>query len=145
MALITFQDLPNTTTPLNASNLNNNFTECNNIVESGSNANGNYIKFSDGTMICRTIVSLGQQTFTAYGSSAPALYVVSGGSNYTWTFPQEFYDTNVTVSAILASSGYTNTSMGWANNTKCIIYFSSNYSFTSYLTLHITAIGRWRA
>lgn len=28
MALIEFQDLPDTTTPLNASNLNNNFNEC---------------------------------------------------------------------------------------------------------------------
>ena len=30
MSLITFQDLPNTTTPINANNLNNNFNELNN-------------------------------------------------------------------------------------------------------------------
>jgi len=52
MALIEFKDLPDATTPLTADNLNNNFIECFNIIESGSNENGNYIKYSDGTMIC---------------------------------------------------------------------------------------------
>jgi len=37
MSLVTFQDLPNTTTPLNASNLNNNFNELNNSRNISSN------------------------------------------------------------------------------------------------------------
>lgn len=54
MALIEFKDKPNTTTPINANNLNNNFSDLDNrsIYESGSNEKGNYIKFNDGTMIC---------------------------------------------------------------------------------------------
>lgn len=36
MAMITFEDLPSTNTPLNAANLNNNFNELNNILSSGS-------------------------------------------------------------------------------------------------------------
>lgn len=38
------------------------------IVESGSNDNGRWIKFSDGTMMCRGIVTTGDVTFTAWGS-----------------------------------------------------------------------------
>lgn len=55
MALIVFKDFPSMETPLNAENLNNNFNELNTqiagIIESGSNENGEYVKFSDGTMI----------------------------------------------------------------------------------------------
>ena len=78
MALIEFNNKPDTTTPINATNLNNNFNELdenigelndlstidktntvnaineifnNSIIESGSNENGKYIKLSDGTMI----------------------------------------------------------------------------------------------
>ena len=38
------------------------------IVESGSNDNGSWIKFSDGTMICRGVVTTGDVSFTAWGS-----------------------------------------------------------------------------
>jgi hypothetical protein len=57
MALIEFKDKPNTTTPVNANNLNNNFNDLDNrsIYETGNNDNGNYIKFNDGTMICTII------------------------------------------------------------------------------------------
>ena len=39
-----WENLPSTNTPLNATNLQK-------ITDSGSNANGNYIKFQDGTMV----------------------------------------------------------------------------------------------
>ena len=38
------------------------------IVESGSNTNGNYIKFSDGTMICYGRVNKNSGAWTAWGS-----------------------------------------------------------------------------
>ena len=58
----------------------------NNIVESGSNSNGNYIKYVDGTMICYKQIS---------GNSNLALW---GGSIYysdteAGTFPQSFIST----------------------------------------------------
>ena len=56
MQKIEFKDLPDTTTPITAYNLNllqDNVEEgINGVVESGSNENGNYIKFYDGTLIC---------------------------------------------------------------------------------------------
>ena len=57
MKKINFNDLPNTDTPINSSNLNQLQTNVENaingVIESGSNENGKYIKFADGTMICR--------------------------------------------------------------------------------------------
>lgn len=46
------------------------------IVESGSNANGAYLKFGDGTMIC-------------YRSDLTLNYV-DGDLNVKWTYPQPF-------------------------------------------------------
>ena len=50
MALIEFKNLPDTSTPINAENLNHNF---NSIAESGSNSNGIWVKLADGTMFQR--------------------------------------------------------------------------------------------
>jgi len=53
------------------------------IVESGDNANGNYIKFSDGTMICTVSMRVTDQPInTKWGS----LYT----GTRVWTFPVEF-------------------------------------------------------
>lgn len=48
MEKINFENLPSTNTPISAKNLN----QMQSIIESGSNDNGNYIKFEDGTAIC---------------------------------------------------------------------------------------------
>ncbi len=47
------------------------------IVESGSNSNGSYIKFGEGTMIC-------------YRSDLTLNYHVDGDLNVKWTYPQPF-------------------------------------------------------
>ena len=51
------------------------------IEESGGNANGRYIKFSEGTMVCY---------FTAPTVEIPAGGTITG----LWTFPQEFNNVN---------------------------------------------------
>jgi hypothetical protein len=53
------------------------------IIERGSNANGEYVKYADGTMICTLSVSSSSALTTAMGN------VFRTGSN-TWTFPVEF-------------------------------------------------------
>lgn len=56
MEKINFEDLPSTKTPIDSTNLNllqtNVENAINGVVESGTNSNGNYIKYADGTMIC---------------------------------------------------------------------------------------------
>jgi hypothetical protein len=53
------------------------------VVETGSNANGKYTKFADGTMICR-ITRLLSPNNTTNGTT-------------TWTFPSTFANTDITV------------------------------------------------
>lgn len=139
MALVTFQDLPSTTTPINSSNLNNNFTECNNIVASGSNANGSYIKYSDGTMV---------QTGTGQ---------CAGNVGYAdITFPVAFYDTNYIMLAnhkYTGGSGYggsgqlRNITNPQANNTTTGYIYSYLYdgSVADYpRKVQYIAIGKWK-
>lgn len=58
------------------------------IIESGSNSNGNWIKYIDGTMICERIIPINNITInTAWGS----LYYYDDTNTYT--FAQEFIDT----------------------------------------------------
>jgi len=65
------------------------------IIESGSNANGSYIKYSDGTMECwfnttANRVNISENNIGLYGWSA------FSSSNSTWTFPAEFSATSDT-------------------------------------------------
>lgn len=57
------------------------------IVETGSNANGSYVRFSDGTQICwgptGTVTGLSPTTETVQSLS---IYVAT----LAWTFPAEF-------------------------------------------------------
>lgn len=101
MKKIVFEDLPSTKTPLNAENLNkfqenvetainetdtNLKTLINGVVESGSNDNGNWIKFADGTMICYGNKNLSPITVdVAWGSMYESANKYDFGS-----FPQEF-------------------------------------------------------
>lgn len=59
--MIEFKDYPDTSTPLNAENLNYNFSH---IVESGSNENGSWIKWADGTMICTKTIVFNEKDIT---------------------------------------------------------------------------------
>lgn len=55
------------------------------IIESGSNSNGSYVKFGDGTMICWVRMSVTDQAINqAYGS----LFI----GTRKWTFPAKFFN-----------------------------------------------------
>lgn len=56
--------LSNLTTP----SKNNLVNAINSVVESGSNANGKYIKFADGTMICWKQVNVNVRIYVPFGS-----------------------------------------------------------------------------
>lgn len=71
---------------LNATNLNQLQTNIenaiNSVIESGSNDNGDYIKFSDGTMICWKQETVTDQAINnAYGS------LFQGARQYTFPVP----------------------------------------------------------
>lgn len=112
------------------------------VIESGSNANGNYVKFADGTMICYLNIEVTDQALNnAYGAN---LYQ---GSR-TWTYPVQFIDDNVSVSCGQFQWG---TSASWgtvinADKTSANLRGIDAFSRASGTATKIqaTAIGRWK-
>lgn len=110
-----------------------------NIIESGENANGRYVKWADGTMLCWTVINLGTITV-----------VQNDGSPINWVFPVEFIST---VGVVVHAQP-----MGWAANrfvfcatplatTYCVggCYASTgSWPLTGSTFAGLYAIGRWK-
>lgn len=99
------------------------------VVAYGTNSNGTYIRFADGTQICF------------------ALNMLAGPSPQTWTYPSAFVSTPV-VSFISHDPGYilTGDYNIW-NNTQARVRKYAIASGTEYtgtgLAIDAIAIGRW--
>lgn len=111
----------------------------NSIVESGSNTNGTYIKYADGTMICTKQLS-GSASFSVWFSPI-YLADVSAGS-----WPQSFVSLKSVVgtntasqTSIFAIYDPTITSAGTAR-----IINIANSTGTKNYNLNIVAIGTWK-
>lgn len=109
------------------------------VIERGSNANGEYVKFADGTMICQQYIASQNVTIAAFG----ALFA---GAAPAWTFPVAFVGVvpSVTVDAF-TSGRLTLLAHGAAHSltaaSMSIIDPSGAGTFT--YALKYTAIGRW--
>jgi len=106
------------------------------VVETGSNADGEYTKFADGTMICIS------STFTAPDVSSAVGSVFASTTAPTWTFPAAF-SANPFVTA--NDTGSTNV---WAgarplSTTTASIRLWSATSQATTRNIRATAIGRW--
>lgn len=109
------------------------------IVESGSNSNGNYIKYYDGTMICTKKVSFNHAFTEPWGSMFTTSLIDLGD------YPVEFSDVPTVTASIMS-------------NYSCFIQRIGDYSKskvgTTYLArpvntnalgyISIMAIGRWK-
>ena len=95
------------------------------IVESGSNDNGSWIKYSDGTMICRNIFLIANVTFTELATG------INYSETQTITYPQEFIDNDVSVKVSCRSANF-----AWAVNE---ISIASSFQFD---ILHSTNVIR---
>lgn len=112
----------------------------NNVIQSGSNENGNWVKYSDGTMICWNHIEVTDQAIdTAYGS----LYL---GSR-TISFPVAFNSTP----SVHCSLFHWGTSASWgcvasATTTAASIRGLDNFSRATGTICEISwqAIGRWK-
>ncbi len=112
------------------------------VIESGSNADGNYVRFADGTQLCRF--------------DLPVSYVDGARIGATWTFPAVFADSPV-VSALVDSSslsvtpgadslGAIMTSPLGATGASLRLYRAAgraNFVSGDSATLQVTATGRW--
>lgn len=94
------------------------------LIEFGSNANGSFTKFPDGTLVCYHNIN---------SSSGP------------WTYPSAF-NSVPRVSASVDSSGAANrsasTSSTTATSTNLAVYDTSNTLVTT--AVNLIAIGRWK-
>jgi|GEM_PF-5194631 hypothetical protein len=128
--------------PLNAENVNFNFTELDNrsISESGRNDAGSYIKFNDGTMICFGYNSYGWQPFELNGS----LYF---SNELTFELPQEFKLDNqrtIVAQAIGESGIYWCTSSYFKSDKSAGIKFAKITGENLDLYFRYLAIGKWK-
>lgn len=111
------------------------------IVDSGSNENGNWVKWADGTMICTKKVGfVGLQFTTAWGNAYETSPVNLGD------YAQEFVDIPLmfiscaTSTAAAEGLANTKTSYGAAIFYRPIRTDATTYSYTFYLM----AIGKWK-
>lgn len=114
----------------------------NSIVESGSNENGNWIKYADGTMICTKEITL----TTAMTNSWGALY--ESDTLSLGNFPQTFISKPIVSitnngtagrgAIIEASWGTTTTSVG-----SCWLCRGTSLQADDYY-FNIIAIGKWK-
>ena len=112
------------------------------IIERGSNANGEYIKFADGTLICRTTKSPTVVLAMSYGS-------IYYGSSFVFLFPSSFIS-NPDVSITVKGAGG---GLGWAcaatsdetSTTSFETLIASPVSrSTTIFVISAIAIGRWK-
>ena len=110
----------------------------NGIVESGSNANGNWVKFIDGTMICNCTVTRNIANTNAWNN----LFI---GDIQNIPFPQTFielYTCNIDLYC-------TRNVWKMSNNIPTVsgtgsMFSVSPESFTVDMRICVIAIGRWK-
>lgn len=110
------------------------------VIESGSNANGEYVKFADGTMICASKMSF----------SSPVSGPMDGlqYAAYRWTFPASFI-ASPSVSGSFRSAGRLILSVGYRDESvtsSAELYYGSLNPIADGTTIlcRLIAIGRWK-
>lgn len=110
------------------------------LFETGSNANGRYTKYADGTMICTKSSTLGTVAFSASGN------VFISGSNSLGDFAAPFSAAPVVTHFVRGSSGLVWLTMNaapTAANAGSVFVMSSGSSSSTGTVIDFTAIGRW--
>jgi len=108
------------------------------VIERGNNANGEYVRFADGTQICIS-PDWSEDVTTAAG----ALY--RNATPTTWTFPASFYSSNG-LTGHVGVTGNSETHWGvmrtLSGGTDAQITMFGHSPFTN-RTVRAMAIGRW--
>ena len=113
------------------------------VIESGSNSNGYYVKYSDGTMICTKTVSTSvlQSNWNSWGSLYESDAKVLGD------FAVEFYAVPVVNLTIVGNASFierlntvSKTGMG-----NVVLVRPTIPSATQNFDIQVIAIGRWKA
>ena len=107
------------------------------IVERGSNANGDYVRFADGTQICQAVL-----TSTAVSTASGGLF--TNATEIGWTFPANF----ATGTEVALGGGVKSVSVVWLNarritHSTANIRLISTTSLASGPDFNVFAVGRW--
>lgn len=148
-----WKNLPNQTTPVNATRMDHieqgiydNSVAISNIIESGSNSKGSYVKYSDGTMI---VARETHETTINVNVSWGNIFV--GGDYTEWEFPVPFinvpdlvlFDVNSTTTNGCFKTSYEPTKI--TKNSIQNVYVGRGTSASDVaFKIHILAIGRWK-
>lgn len=110
------------------------------IIERGSNANGEYVKFADGTLICTS-------------ASRAVNFVNASNINFAWTYPMPFVAVQPVVNVNIVSSTVTTQRhitavCAYARNVStatCAVLSIAQFvsADASQILLDVSAIGRW--
>ena len=109
-----------------------------NVVERGSNANGEYVRFADGTQIC-----VATRDFTDITNAQGSLFI---SQSTQWYFPATFVGSGPTYTGADARSfGGVWASSGASpiNGDSCSFSFLRVISYSGAFKGHLVAIGRW--
>ena len=114
------------------------------IIESGSNSNGYYIKYSNKTMIQYGSITTSERTQTLsnfFGTSSGTIYY--NGESDRVTFPVNFATTEYSFSLSGYNKTGTHVTSEWTVSGNVKIYAFSNISYSSGANLRWIAIGTW--
>ena len=104
------------------------------IIEQGSTANGNYVRFADGTQICTQVETLSVAT-----SPTGALYRDNTLSD--WTYPMPFIDRPSVTTSCESSDCWADVAA--VDATSCGRVLWSAITANGSHAIHAQAIGRW--
>jgi hypothetical protein len=108
------------------------------VIESGTNANGFYIKWADGTMICRQISG---STVTNNAGAGGIYYSNGVGFTYPVTFAGNV--PCVSLSALTANGYFCSTAVEGPTTTSGIVSRLTSYIPTATGYVCYIAVGRW--
>ena len=116
------------------------------VAISGSNANGEFVRYADGTQICSTTIDVGNSAAAGDGTF-PSPY---RSADFTWNFPASFVDAPVVAGAVSGNdNGIIRThvfSLRFVTNTqisqaRAVRIGSNDANFP--VIAHIVAHGYW--
>jgi hypothetical protein len=122
-----------------------NYNERGIIVESGSNSNGSYVRWADGTQVCWLTEDVNATADCSVTASGVWRSHTSLNEHYTWGFPSSFAYTPTVIASAPKNLGHRN----WADSTSVtttgcsLIAFSSDNADTGVVVTAI-AIGSWK-
>ena len=131
-----------TLSSLNTTNKSNLVSAINSVVESGSNANGNWVKFADGTMICTKKVT-GQAKITSTWGN---LYDTGDNPLDLGDWPIPFIDVPIVSISFYGANGQWVEGFQTSTTKEKIgkISIASATSKTANSYYNIIGIGRWK-